>query len=66
MTTLFNPGRTVITGNALELLTLKVTAAQVAEIRTLLEQGKTQEEVASMFGIKQVTVSAIKRGKTWK
>lgn len=44
----------------------KVTAAQVAEIRTLLEQGKTQEEVASMFGIKQVTVSAIKRGKTWK
>jgi DNA-binding XRE family transcriptional regulator len=38
----------------------------VRAIRTLLEQGKTQEEIANVYGIARTTVSAIATGRSHK
>ena len=41
----------------------KLTLEQALEIR---EADGTQREIAARFGVTQATVSAIKRGKTWR
>lgn len=41
----------------------KLTDGQVDEIRSLLEQGRTQREIAAHFGISQSNVSQIKCGR---
>jgi hypothetical protein len=39
---------------------------QVIEIRQLLDRGNlSQETIAKKYGVKQVTISAIKRRRTW-
>ncbi len=43
----------------------KLTAAQVAEIRALLNEGVSSTEIARRFGVKQPTISNIKTGKRW-
>lgn len=44
----------------------KLTENQVAQIkRLLLEAEYTQMEIASMYGVSQVAISLIKRGKKW-
>ena len=43
----------------------KLTAAQVREIRELLEQGVRQREVGRLYGIAQSSISLIKGGKSW-
>lgn len=43
-----------------------LNASQVQEIRRLLREGKlSQEKIGKTFGVKQVTISAIKRKVTW-
>jgi hypothetical protein len=45
----------------------KLTAAAVAKIRALLAGRKhTQREIGQMFGVCNVAISLIKRGKNWK
>ncbi len=45
----------------------KVTSSQAQEIRHLYQSGEhTQQELAELFGVKQVTISAIVTGKRWK
>ena len=44
----------------------KLTAEQVREIRLLLAAGHLHREIATRFGISRVTVSDIRRGKSWK
>jgi hypothetical protein len=44
----------------------RLTAAQVAEIRRLLDEGETQEAVAARFGTSQQHVSKIKRRVIWR
>ncbi len=44
----------------------KLTEEKVIQIKLLLKYGKlTQQEIADMFGVSQLTISAIKTGKTW-
>lgn len=43
----------------------KLTEADIPQIRALLRQGRTQREVAERFGVSDVTVSAVARGRTW-
>ncbi len=43
----------------------KLTDEQVIEIRALAKQA-SQSEIASRYGVKRATVSAIQRWKTWK
>lgn len=43
----------------------KLTEPDVKMIKILLKQGKTQSEVASIFGIARCSVSAIKTGRNW-
>jgi len=44
----------------------KLTDEDVSEIRRLLTTGESQEKIAARFGVKQITISDIKLGKTWK
>jgi len=44
----------------------KLTAKQVAQIRRRLEQGATGLSLAARFSVCSATISAIKRGTTWK
>lgn len=43
----------------------KLTKDKVNEIRSLLSLGKTQQEIALIFGVTQGCIGFIKRGKTW-
>lgn len=43
----------------------KLSAAQVSQIRSLLDAGSLQRDIAAQFGIAQSHVSAIKRGAKW-
>jgi hypothetical protein len=43
----------------------KLTEANVREIRELRAAGFTQQKIADRFGVSQVAVSSILRGKTW-
>lgn len=43
----------------------RFTEGQVLEIKNLLLEGKTQKEVAQMFGTVQCTISAIRTGRMW-
>lgn len=43
----------------------KLTRADVNAIRAALRAGVLQREIAARFGLHQVTVSQIKRGKSW-
>lgn len=44
----------------------KLVSQDVIQIKFLLKEGKlTQQEIADIFEIKQVTISDIKRGKNW-
>lgn len=44
----------------------KLTEAQVLEMRALYAAGARQVDLAERFGVRQITVSAIVRRKTWK
>jgi hypothetical protein len=44
----------------------KLTPDQVQQIRELLSQGKTHEEIASRFGVTRGAISPIGRGLTWR
>jgi IS30 family transposase len=46
-------------------ITHKLTNEDVREIKRLLAGGYKQREIARQFGIHQVMVSLIKRGKRW-
>jgi DNA-binding XRE family transcriptional regulator len=44
----------------------KLTEEQVVKIKLLLKEGiLTQREIADMFGVSQLTISAIKTGRRW-
>ena len=43
----------------------KLTDAQVQEIRSLLEKGTVQSEIADTYGVTQTTVSDIKTRRRW-
>jgi len=44
----------------------KLTEEQVIQIKLLLKEGiLTQQEIADMFGVSQLTISAIKTGRSW-
>lgn len=43
----------------------KLTSEQVAEIRFLLREGKSQDAIASEFGVSQSQISNINLGKQW-
>lgn len=43
----------------------KLTTADIAEIRSLLETDITQNEIARRFGVNPSNISDIKRGKKW-
>ena len=43
----------------------KLTAAQVLEIRSLLEQGMPQKEIGGLYGVSQFAVRHIKTGRRW-
>lgn len=43
----------------------KLTADDVATIRTLLEQGHSTMTIARRYGVGQTTIMAIKQGKSW-
>jgi DNA-binding transcriptional regulator YiaG len=43
---------------------VRLSAEQVAEIRAA--EGISQRELAALYGVSQATVSAIRRGRTWK
>jgi len=43
----------------------KLSAVQVLDIRSLLEQGNTTTSLAKRFGVNQSTISRIKNGKRW-
>jgi predicted XRE-type DNA-binding protein len=43
----------------------KLSEDDVVEIRVLLASKISQRQIAEMFGVKQPTVSDIKRGKHW-
>jgi predicted XRE-type DNA-binding protein len=44
----------------------KLKEEQVIQIKLLLKEGiLTQQEIADMFGVSQLTISAIKTGKIW-
>jgi len=43
----------------------RLTEAQVAEIRLLLEEGVPQKEIALRYGVGQPNISMIKTGKNW-
>ena len=43
----------------------KLTEDKVAYIKTLLEDGVSQANIARIFGVSQVTISQISTGKTW-
>jgi DNA-binding XRE family transcriptional regulator len=44
----------------------KLTEEQVIQIKLLLKEGKlTQQEIADIFGVSQMTISLIKSGKKW-
>jgi hypothetical protein len=45
----------------------KLDFAKATEIRRqYFELGKTQSEIASIFGVDQTTVSCVTRGRTWR
>lgn len=44
----------------------KLTAEQVAEIRSLSESGARQKDIAAMYGVSTATVHGIKAGRKWK
>ena len=44
---------------------VKLTEAQVAEIRAALERGETGVSIAKKFGISTTNVSSIKRNTIW-
>lgn len=43
----------------------KLTQAQVREVRARLAAGDRQVDIAQDFGVRQQTISLIKRGETW-
>jgi hypothetical protein len=43
----------------------KLTEADVRDIRARLATGESQQSIANTFGVVQVTISEIKRGKKW-
>lgn len=45
--------------------THKLTEQEIFQIREMLEQGYTQQEIARMFGTSRVNISYIKTGKSW-
>ncbi|WP_348706412.1 HNH endonuclease [Acidovorax soli] len=48
-----------------QLPKVRLTAEDVANIKTLLSNGVLQEQIASKFSISQTTVSNIRTGKRW-
>ena len=44
----------------------KLTEGDIPVVRRLLREDWSQQEIADMFRVKQETISAIARGKTWK
>jgi hypothetical protein len=46
--------------------TCKLAPEQVVEIRAALGAGRTQKEVASIYGVSPATISGIHLGRTWK
>jgi hypothetical protein len=43
----------------------KLSTTDVHRIRSMLRDGETQEHVAHTFGVSQVLISLIKRGRAW-
>lgn len=43
----------------------KLTEEDVHEIRAMLEEGYTQQEIADKFGVTNQSISSIKTGKKW-
>ena len=43
----------------------KLTESDVHEIRNLISQGDTQQDIAEKFGVSRGTISKIKRGRNW-
>lgn len=54
------------TNDAIQRERLGLPKTVVRAIRTLLEQGKTQQEVSELYGIARTTVSAIATGRSHK
>lgn len=48
------------------LATSKLTEEQVKEIRNLINQGKSNKDIAKLFNVHRDTISRIKNSKTWK
>lgn len=44
----------------------KLSYEKAAEIRRLYATGKSQQEIADMFGVDQTTVSCVLTNRTWK
>lgn len=44
----------------------KLTDNKVKKIKTLLEQGITQQKIADMFSVTRECISSIEQGRTWK
>ena len=44
----------------------KLTESQVLEIRTLIQKGIIQREIAKDFGVHYATISDINTGRTWE
>jgi hypothetical protein len=43
----------------------KLTSADIRGIRILRDEGKTQQEIALVYGVSQENIGAILRGRTW-
>lgn len=43
----------------------KLTEQNIYQIREMIEQGYTQQEIANIFGVSQTNVFYIKSGKNW-
>lgn len=43
----------------------KLTAPDIIEIRKMLKSGATQREIAACFGVHVMTISSVRRRKTW-
>lgn len=43
----------------------KLTEKDIHQIRVMIEEGYTQQEIANVFGIARTNISLIKSGKSW-
>jgi len=44
----------------------KLSEKMIPQIRTMLDNGHTQEEIGKLFGVGRTTIQKIKNGQSWK